>query len=368
MTNEFQAAELAQILDELTTTLDKIPDSKLADDLLQTFNSKLKHLLKVTDGTPLSMMTVEDLLEGSWPEPDWVVDDILPVGLTLFAGRPKVGKTRLAMQLAHSVASGTTFMNRAVSQGPVAIFALEDPPRRLRQTLVAQGWTSDLPVDFMTAADFEVQLGNLHDEGLNRLERQIAEKKYRLVIIDTVSRAIPGKQKEVEEMNKALIPLHDIAHETECAVMLIDHHRKNIDFAPDAHSSIDDILGSTAKGAISDTIWGLYHKKGNVSSQLLIVGREVIETTITLQKENETGLWQTDGSAHGLRMTARRQEAVDFISENPNLTSAEIADALDQDRGNTHKRLQDLVTHDVIAAEEILGVIRYTPSTNGQSI
>jgi hypothetical protein len=47
-----------------------------------------------------SFYTARELLGTKFPEPRWIVPDILPEGLTPLAGRPKVGKSWLALQIA----------------------------------------------------------------------------------------------------------------------------------------------------------------------------------------------------------------------------------------------------------------------------
>ena len=79
--------------------------------------------------------TVDELYEADFPEPKWIVPDLLPTGLASLAGRPKLGKSWLALQLAAAVACGEHFLDWAVQDGRVLFIALEDPPRRLRDRL-----------------------------------------------------------------------------------------------------------------------------------------------------------------------------------------------------------------------------------------
>src|SRR5690606_30802768 len=41
--------------------------------------------------------TAVDLMKREFPEPKWIVEGLLPEGLTLFAGPPKIGKSWLAL-------------------------------------------------------------------------------------------------------------------------------------------------------------------------------------------------------------------------------------------------------------------------------
>src|SRR5262249_36487301 len=57
-------------------------------------------------GLAIDIFTAADLHSMELPEPKWAVDGILPDGLTLLAGKPKLGKSWLALNLALAVAGG----------------------------------------------------------------------------------------------------------------------------------------------------------------------------------------------------------------------------------------------------------------------
>lgn len=58
----------------------------------------------------------------------------------MLAGRPKLGKSWLALQLAQASACGGKVFEQSVEPGPVLYIALEDSERRLQQRLQLQGW------------------------------------------------------------------------------------------------------------------------------------------------------------------------------------------------------------------------------------
>ena len=64
-----------------------------------------------------------------------MIQQILPEGLTLLAGKPKRGKSWLALDIALAIASGGTVLGRRCDPGPVLYLALEDNPRRLKKRL-----------------------------------------------------------------------------------------------------------------------------------------------------------------------------------------------------------------------------------------
>jgi hypothetical protein len=336
--------------------------SPLAADLVQA--EMKREFAEDPTQPPLQLLTAHDILTTDWPEPVWAIPNLLPVGLTILAGRPKVGKSWLALQIDSAVASGGHALGEPVDQGPVLYLALEDPPRRLKERMVKQGWPSNLPADFLCLGEFERQIGDLCDGGGERLARQIELKGYRLVVIDTLSRAVSGDQNDVAEMTLALTPIQEMAHAHNCVVMLVDHHRKGTGAGPDA---ITDILGSTAKGAMADTAWGLYKESGKVGAKLAITGRDVEEQILALSWDGELGCWHCEGDAHELEITECRQEILDVVEELGRAGVIDIADAVDRNKGAVCKDLADLVNHGfVVKTGKGRNKVKYSLSEKGK--
>ena len=291
--------------------------------------------------TPLlDLLTADQILTTAWSEPVWAVPRLLPTGLTILAGQPKLGKSWLALQIAHAVAAGGHALGESVDKGPILYLALEDSPRRLKERMARQGWPPGLPADFMPLGQFTRQIDDLRDGGGERLAAHIERVGYRLVVIDTLSRSCYGDQNDVEQMTSALTPLQEMAHAKNCAVLMVDHHRKGFGLNPDA---VGDILGSTAKGAMADSIWGLYKNKNRKGARLAVTGRDIEERTLALTMDWLTGCWQLEGDADELEMTQRRQEILDALDMLGRAGVVDIATAIEQPKSHTHTRLQDLV-------------------------
>lgn len=287
------------------------------------------------------LLTADELLTTDWPEPVWAIPDLLPAGLAILAGKPKIGKSWLALQMAQSVAAGGMAFDREIEKGPILYLALEDPPRRLAERMRKQRWPMGTDADFLTLGDFAQRVGDLRNGGGENVARQIEARGYRFVVIDTLSRSVSGDQSDVAEMTTALSPMQEAAQAQNCAVMMVDHHRKGFGTNPDA---IADILGSTAKGALADSVWGLYRERGQVGANLQVVGRDVFERTLALTFDAVTACWQCEGDADELAMTERRQEILVALEAMGRSSLAEIADYVEQPKSNTHGRLQDLAS------------------------
>ena len=81
--------------------------------------------------------TLADLQTQAFPPIKWMMPDYLPEGLTVFAGRPKIGKSWWVLGVALAVARGTETMGKFVERGDVLYCGLEDGKRRM-QSRVAE--------------------------------------------------------------------------------------------------------------------------------------------------------------------------------------------------------------------------------------
>ena len=301
---------------------------------------------------PLEMISSAELLAKPLKEPLWIVPDLLPGGLVILAGRPKLGKSWLALQICLAVATGGEFFGKKIERGRVLYLALEDHERRLQSRMNLQGWPPGIvEADFILADKFREQIQHLNSGGGARLAKRIQTGGYRLVIVDTLSRALKGDQKDESDMTAAIAPLQETALAQEIAIVLIDHHKKPMGAADP--NPIDDILGSTAKGAVADTAWGLYKEQGKRGAKLAITGRDVDEVMLKVAFDPATCRWQCEGEAQALELTERRQEVLDGLKLLGRAQVGELAEAIGQPKSHTFTRLQDLAsTGRVIRTEE----------------
>lgn len=305
--------------------------------------------------------TAYDILTTDWPEPVWAIPNLLPAGLAGFSARPKTGKSWLALQLAKEISIGGQIFGHQVEKGKFLYLALEDSPRRLRDRMEKQGWSIDERQklnNFVLYDQFLETFGSLLDEGADILGQMISRYKYRLVIIDTLSWAFPGDQDKVDQMTDALGPVKQAALANNCVILVIDHHNKRVQSGQDL---ILDWMGSIAKAAIADTIWGMYREQGRAGAKLLMTGKD-IEDHVLLLSFTANGTWQIDAD-DGFQVTDRRQEILDILVDLGHAKVGEIANAIEQNRGNTHRRLQDMVNAGLVTRiYQDNGSILYEPS------
>lgn len=290
---------------------------------------------EVTKRIP-GVISAAEILATEWPDLDWVIQGLMPTGLSFLAGAPKVGKSWLALQIAKAVSSGESILGHDVTKGKVLYLALEDSGRRLKTRIVKQDWHKDSNVDFMTLPEYLEKIKDLKGDGTAKLGKFIETGKYMLVIIDTLSRALFVDQNDVSDMTACLSPLQATALRLNCAILLIDHHRKlSSKESPDA---ITDVLGSTAKGGVADTIMGVYKKRGSSKAQFSVTGRDIDETTIDILWEKSTGCWSLPND----KTTPQLDELLAKLEEIGPISNQELAEALRRRPGTVLKQLNQL--------------------------
>ena len=283
--------------------------------------------------------TAGELLTAELPPPPWLIPGMIPIGLVILAGRRKLGKSFLALQMAGAIGSGGNFLGQKIAQGRCLYLALEDTAARLQGRMKMQAWRQDAQVDFA------LTWPALDDGGLVNLQDELTAGAYNLLVIDTLSRCLTRRQNQndVTDMTFALSALQQLAFSRSMTILLIDHHTKGSQ-ALDLADPVDDLLGSSGKGAVADAVFGLYRPRGQREVKLLGRGRDFDELSFDLRFDGVTGCWQHDAPT----LTFPQQAIIDALQRAGAMTAAKIARATEQDRSNSFTRLQELVARNLI--------------------
>jgi len=295
--------------------------------------------------------SMDELLAAEFPELRWIVPGLLPIGLSCLAGRPKLGKSWLGLQIAIAVGTGGRVFDQKIRQGRVLFLAFEDSARRLQDRARKQGATSATQVTLAT------DWATFGEGGLTRLNDAIIRDGHTMAVIDTFSRAAGmADQRDPAQMTMLIGELQDIAQTQDMAILVIDHHRKSANYAPDP---IDDIIESTAKGAVIDTAWGLYKERGKQGATLMIRGRDLEDRELALQWDGLNCCWQYQGEAGDIRDDTLKGQILAAIDDLGTLgelaTQTNIAAQLGKDRGNVGHVLADLLNDGKIVKCEKAG-------------
>lgn len=239
------------------------------------------------------------LLARSFSASSWVVRDLVPVGLTLLAGKPKHGKSWLALAVALAIAAGDQVLDAyAAERGEVLYLALEDTERRLQERvkqLLAAHLPSNIQQESSPSIEFALAWPRLEQGGLAQLEAYIAaHPRLRAIVIDTWAVVAPhpkgNTRPQYEGDYAALTPLKRLAEAHHLAIVLVHHLRKA--GAPDV---IDEITGSTGLVGAVDAILVLKRERGQEQGSLFVTGRDIQqECFLPLRFDAASGRWLLD--------------------------------------------------------------------------
>jgi len=234
---------------------------------------------------------IAEIQASDYPEMEWLVDGVLPArGLVVLAGRPKSGKSWLALDLALSVAAGADCLGRPTgTTGATIYLALEDSPARIKERSDIIGLSSDNA--YIATSWWAADQG-----GFEELQEMVRELRPKLIIIDTLSAFKAGsavvRKPQFEIDYEQARKLKTIADENSCCVLVVHHTRK-----ADADDVFDTVSGTLGLNAVADTIAILQHSRGSDSGKLHVTGRDVSDEQFALSFRE--GRWTiVDAVAH----------------------------------------------------------------------
>jgi hypothetical protein len=289
------------------------------------------------------VFSLQELLSWDLPPTCWAIPEILPEGLTLLAGKPKLGKSWLALSAALSIACGGVALGtQPVIRGDVLYLALEDNARRLQaRTRRLLASMQSVP----NGIDFALDWPRLGEGGLASLEDYLkAHPGVRLVVIDTWARVAPpsgeNRRSQYEGDYEALSPLKHLADTYHVSILAVHHLRKT-----SSSDVLDEITGSIGMtGAVDGTLI-LKRERGQAEASLFVTGRDIErEQQLAMSFDATTALWTVIGNTEEVGRTRARQEIIDLLREQGTygMTPREIADALEKNYHTTRSILRKM--------------------------
>jgi predicted transcriptional regulator len=293
---------------------------------------------------PAAILNAEKLNRMTFKPIKYVVPSYIVEGLTLFAGKPKVGKSWLLLHAAFAVAEGSfTLGNMQCEQGNVLYCALEDNPRRLQSRLTKLFGTGNWPAKL----DLICEMPRLAEGGLDFIKNWIeGAERPRLVVIDTLAMVrMPkrGDQSPYEADYAAVKELRDLALKYGIAIVLVHHLRK-----AEAEDVFDTISGTLGLSGAPDTV--MIIQRSNNGTTLHAKGRDLIEIEQAIKFDPGTCTWVVLGEAGAIRKSTERSVIVDALQEagSEPLGPHQIAAHCGMKAVNVRKMLAKLLAEGVI--------------------
>lgn len=234
----------------------------------------------------LETMDAETLMTTPLEQLKFIVEGLIPQGLHILAGSPKIGKSWLSLWICLQVAKGEKVWDFETCKSDVLYLCLEDSFARIQNRLFEI--TDDAPSNLHFAIMSDT-IGN----GLEiQIENFIKEhSETGLIVIDTLQKVRSNTSANVnpyaadyDDINA----LKQIADKYKIAIVLVHHLRKTGDSDP-----LNMISGTSGIAGGADTNFVLQKDKRTENTAMLIcTGRDIEQRELFLEFNKFTFLWE----------------------------------------------------------------------------
>jgi hypothetical protein len=296
------------------------------------------------------------LRNGTWldqqefPPLRYHVPGILPEGLTVLAGAPKVGKSWLVLGWLIAVAAGGQALGGiAVPPGDALYVALEDADRRMQarcRDLLGNAWRPDDPIP----GRFEYLTAILPGQLVATITEWLQLHPLGLVVVDTLGRVLPPAAQGETSYGRdyrVMSGLKEAADAFPGAALLVSHHDRKALTA----DFVDAVSGTNGIAGGADTVLVLTRPREDPAGLLQVTGRDVTEGAYALTFD--CGTWCLDGADLGAAAAAARRrlatagladrsaDIVAYVLTAPSpVTVSEVSEALNLSNDDTGKYLR----------------------------
>ena len=223
----------------------------------------------------LQTVNADTLLYEPLEKPSFVVDGLIPAGLTLFCGSQKIGKSWLMLKLCLCVSQGIPLWDMPTQEGDVLYLCLEDTFCRIQDRLFHLTDEASGRLHFAVASD------KLSDGLIVQLEDYLKEyPDSRLIVIDTLQKVRTASKDNAYASDYGDISLiKDFADRHSLAVIVVHHIRKQND--SDVFNKVSGTTGLT--GSADATFVLEQESRASNAAKLYVTGRDTPYQEFTLR-------------------------------------------------------------------------------------
>lgn len=283
----------------------------------------------------------QNLLNQDPPEIEFIIDNLLTPGLTIFAASPKSGKSTLLTHLMANISRGVgVFWSRSVSKSKVLYLGLEDGIARIHKRLVEYNknlmFGKSIPLNDLY---FAVETEKTGAEFIEQLKSEIKREKFKVVVIDVLHKIFDPKHNfGYAAQYEIMDGLHKCAIDTNTAIIVVHHTNKK------ASSGLQSISGTQGLTAAADNIMILSRTSDSWADAYLkldVQGRDIDPQEIWLEITND-GMEYIELPEPPI--SPKKSEELSRIAElrKSNLTQSQIATALNISQSTVNRRIKNI--------------------------
>jgi hypothetical protein len=272
------------------------------------------------------------------PRP-FIIEELLPAGVTLMHGLPKTRKSWLAMNLCYAVASGGRALGHLVAQQGEALYLnLEMDRELLNERLRVMFPDSEPPPRVKFFYEWPLMNAGL----FSRLENYLSSRPYtRLIVVDTLVRVLPDVdgREGYRSDSRMLEAWTKFNANRGLAILLIHHSRK----AGGGGDPIISLSGSTGYGGSVDSALELeLPDQNNLSvGRINRRGRRLRDDSpLKLKWDVQIGSWSIDKRSN--EITPERRAVLRVVEERGPITPSKLAIVLNRPAPSIRRICQEM--------------------------
>lgn len=312
---ELTSAEKKAAIEEIDRQLAELDESPDKPDKQQNFITvKNGKCIPAKEFKPIRAVTAAELDKMDIPPIEWIVNKILPVGLSMIGAPSKYYKSYMALGLCIAICNGTKFLDFDCNKHSCLYLDLEStkrrPKNRLNQILGKNGKKPD-NLYIITGTD---ELGRIGDGFEKQIEYQlIVAPDIKLIIVDVfqmIRQPAKKNQSGYDRDYEDFKVLKQIADKHNVGLMLVHHTRK----MKDPSDVFNELSGSVGVMGALDCAWVItkddrYSEEGT----LHITGRDMESQKLKIRFDKKSFQWEYVGTEEDVN----NQRRVIAYQQNP---------------------------------------------------
>jgi hypothetical protein len=291
---------------------------------------------KVFSESTVIRMRGTEVATTEYPSYPHIVENMLPIGLSILGAPPKIGKSYFCEDMALCVATGRKFMGHNTRKGTVLYIHKEHDFALIKDRMCQLGWNDGAPdIHFITdGVDFDQGGMKYLDSFLEEFQDTV------LIVADTMQQMLPEKNrvgKNAYQSDVADLKSLQLWCKTKAIGLLMVHHTNKPTIHKGFTQAYDELSGSRGiTGTVQNIIcFSQSSAKGPI--KMHIASKRMAGKEYAISKNGVR--WEMLGDYDAAVIGLERKQIFDLLEFGP-LTPTELASAT----GKKRQAVQNLLT------------------------
>ena len=295
--------------------------------------------------SPIEVMSYEDFMAAKFDAAPEIVQGVIPGhGLVALAGKPKVGKTSLALDLCAATRTGRPFLGRPTRQVRALFIGEEGGPAEIQQRLYAIGSgavSAEVPPDAHLGIAMRQRVRLDTRDGIARLDDLIFSANPGLVVLDCLVRMHRLAENDARDMAGLMEALEELASNHQTTILFNHHVAKASEGSSGYTMRGSGVISSSTE---ANLVLRRTHNRAILTGEM----RESAELRLTLEFDEATLQFHQVATA-ATRGKPSDQRVLEILGIHPGTTIEQIANSL----ATSDTSLRPIVAS-LVAAGEVL--------------